>query len=213
MNTSFVSALRGVCVAMLLAGTQVFAQTLPKVGDWWAFDVVEHRNGKVFNYVSTRKIVGIEGDLFAIEITAVDNGVEKRFRETRDQNMNIVESGRIRYKPHLGLFQFPLVPGTRNFSIERTQTDSGRTIRMEGAVEVSPMTKVKAVDTEVEAYEVVSNGRFIEPATGASSRYQTKVLFAPSVGFYVWQEYFERNPQDTADATKATYVLRAYLRQ
>lgn len=213
MKTTVASAVRGLFIAMLLAGTQAFAQALPKVGDWWAFDVVEHRNGKTFNYVSTRKIVGMDGDLFVIEITAVDGGVEKKFRETRDQNMNIVESGRLRYKPNLDLFQFPMVAGKRSFSVERIQTDNGRTLRMEGVVEVSPATKVKAADTEVEAYELVSNGRMIDPAAGTSNRYQTKVLFAPSVGFYVWQEYFDRNPQDTADGIKATYVLKGYQRQ
>ena len=118
----------------------MFAQTLPKVGDWWAFDVVEHRSGKVFNYVSTRKVVGLEGDLFVIEITAVDNGVEKKFQETRDQNLNLVESGRLRYKPNLDLFQFPLVPGTHATSTsERVQWPTARSGRSacEGAVEVS----------------------------------------------------------------------------
>lgn len=75
------------------------------------------------------------------------------------------------------------------------------------------LPSLRAEATPGATYELVSNGRFIDPATGASSRYQTKVVFASSVGFYVWQEFFERNVQDTADATKATYVLRAYQRQ
>lgn len=213
MKTAVVSAFRGMCVAMLLAGTQVFAQALPKVGDWWAFDVSDQGNGKSSTYESTRKIVAVEGDLFLIEITTVANGVERKFRETRDQHLNIVESGRIRYKPNLDIYRIPMVPGIRNFNIERVQTDSGRTIRMEGTVEVFPMSKINVLDHEVDAYEVVSDGRFVDPATGSSSRYQTSSWFAPSVWFYVRQEFFERNSQDTVDAIKSSFVLKACQRQ
>lgn len=212
MKTAVVSAFRGMFVATLLAGTQVFAQALPKVGDWWTFDVSEQGNGKSSSYESTRKILAIEGDLFIIEITTVANGVERKFRETRDQNLNIVESGKLRYKPNLDLFRIPLAAGTRSFEIERLQTDSGRVVKMAGTVEVLPVTKVKVMDSEVEAFEVTSNGRYIDPA-GASSRYQTKAWFSPSVGFVVKQEFFERNNQDTFDAIRSTAVLKAFQRQ
>lgn len=84
---------------------------------------------------------------------------------------------------------------------------------MEGAVEASPMSNIKVLDQEVDAHEVVSNGRYIDPASGSSSRYQTRSWFAPSVGFYVRQEFVERNSQGTVDAIKSTFVLKAYQRQ
>jgi hypothetical protein len=200
-------------MTMLLAGSQVFAQTLPKVGDWWTFDVSDQGNGKSSTYESTRKIVAVEGDLFVLEITNVVNGVERKFRETRDQNLNIVESGRLHYKPSLELFRLPLAVGTRSFEIERLQTDIGRVVKMAGTVEVLPLSKVKAIDREVDAHEITSNGRYIDPATGASSRYQTKAWFAPSIGFIVKQEFIERNNQDTADGIRVSLVLKAYQRQ
>lgn len=95
-RTAVVSAIRCVYVAMLLARTQIFAQTWPKVGNWWAFDVADEGNVKRTAYESTRKIGAIEGGLFAIKITPLANGVDCKFRKTRDQDLNIMESGWIR---------------------------------------------------------------------------------------------------------------------
>lgn len=190
-----------------------FSQDMPKNGDWWTFAVSDERNGKKSSYELTRKIVGIENQLILMEMIHRSKEGERTSRETRDMHLNIVESGRLVYTPSLDLFRMPPVPGSRPFDIARKQLDSGRVVRMTGTVQTMPMTKVRVLDGETDAHEFVVSGRYVDPASGASSRYETRAWFAPSVGFIVKQEFFERNVADTVDAIRTSYHLIAYGKQ
>jgi len=180
----------------------------PMVGDYWVFDM-EGLNIKG-NAETIRKVVSIDGDLTIYESLTKKTTGEYKYRETRDNNLNLIESGNLLYIPNLDLFRLPLMVGKRDYSIERKQIDSGRMIEIKGVVEVFPPQKVKTMAGDFEAYEVKAIGRYIEPKTGQFSRYQTRTWFAPAIGFFVKLEHFERNVDDNAYAHRTKYELKSY---
>ena len=186
------------------------AQISPRVGDWWTFEVSDERQGRSTSSDVTRKIVAIEGDLMIIDVTTRRADGERKSRETRDMNLNVIESGNLQYRPHLDLFRMPLATGKRAFAIERLQVDSGRVVKMAGEVEVMPSQKVATGAGEFEAQEVIANGRYTDPKTGDSSRYQNRAWFSSSVGFWIKQDFVERNIQDTADFIRTKVTLKKY---
>jgi len=197
---------------LLLCGVG-HAQISPRVGDWWTHDVSSERQGKTTTSEVTRKVVGLEEGLIILEVTTRWSEGERKTRETRDMNLNIVQSGNLLYKPHLDLFRMPLAIGKRAYAIERVQIDSGRVVKMTGEVSVMPVEKIQTGAGEFDGQEVVADGRFIDPKTGDSSRYQTRAWFAPAVDFWVKQEFFERNIQDTADFSRTEVQLKAFTLQ
>jgi len=197
---------------LLLCGLS-HAQISPRVGDWWTHDVSSERQGKATTSEVTRKVVGLEEGLMILEVTTRWSEGERKTRETRDMNLNIVQSGNLLYKPHLDFFHMPLAIGKRSYAIERVQIDSGRVIKMAGEVSVMPAQKILTGAGEFDGQEVVADRRFTDPKTGDSSRYQTRAWFAPAVDFWVKQEFFERNIQDTADFSRTKILLKAFQLQ
>jgi hypothetical protein len=180
----------------------------PIVGDYWVFEM-EGLNikGKA---ETTRKVVAIDGDLTIYESITKKTTGEYKYRETRDKNLNLIESGDLLYIPNLDLFRLPLTAGKREYSIERKQIDRGRMIKMKGVIEVFPPQKVQTMVGDFDAFEVKAVGRYIEPKTGRFSRYQTRTWFAPAVGFFIKLEHFERNVEDNAYAHRTKYELKSY---
>ncbi len=84
---------------------------------------------------------------------------------------------------------------------------------MVGEVEVMPTEKMVIAAGKFEAQEVVARGRYVDPKSNESSRYQTRAWFVPEVGFWVKQDFLERNKQDTADSIRTKVVLKAYQLQ
>jgi len=209
---SFVKKLSVLFGALLLWNVSS-AQVSPRVGDWWTFEVSDERQGRSTSSEVTRKIVAIDGDLMIIEVTTRRADGERKARETRDMNLNVIESGNLQYRPHLDLFRMPLATGKRAYAIERVQIDSGRVVKMAGEVEVMPSQKIATGAGEFEAQEVIANGRYIDPRTGDSSRYQTRAWFSPNVGFWVKQDFLERNIQDTGDFIRTKVTLKMYQLQ
>lgn len=204
MTFSLTGLLFGICN---LAFAQAEHRLL--VGDSWTYSVSSQRDGRSTFSEVVRTVVALDGVKSTFEVVARSAGSETRSGESRDENLNIVESGNLKYIPHLNLFQFPLVEGKRSFDIQRQQIDSGRMIRMAGEVDVRPLMKVATPIGDFEAHEVISSGRFIDLKSGASSRYETRAWYAPAAKFIVKQKFFERNIADTADFSVLTYELKA----
>ena len=195
---------------LLITGYQAHAQMPLAAGDRWTFDATNEYQGKVVTSEITRQVTQTEPELIRLEVITKSSGADTKMSETRDRNLNIVESGKLRYIPNLGLFQFPLTAGKREFAIERLQIESGRMIKMEGTVEVFPMQKTSVPAGEFDTFEIVANGRFIDPKASTSSRYQTRAWYAPKVGFFVKQENLERNNQDTANFSQYKAELKSF---
>ena len=213
-----ISMLSSVKKLLVLFGTLLlwnvsYAQVSPRIGDWWTFEVSDERQGRSTSSEVTRKVIALEADLMVLEVTTRRPEGDRKSRETRDMNLNILESGNLLYKPHLDLFRMPLVAGKRTYSIERVQIDSGRVVKMAGEIDVMPPQKIMTSAGEFEGQEVVANGRYLDPKTGDSSRYQTQAWFAPAVGFWVRQDHLERNTRDTADFSRTKVSLKAFQLQ
>ncbi|PIQ56684.1 MAG: hypothetical protein COW02_00310 [Comamonadaceae bacterium CG12_big_fil_rev_8_21_14_0_65_59_15] len=210
--------MRNTITACLMVFTTIcsqatWAQVVPQIGDQWIFELSNERRGTFTTSEVTRKVVAFESDFYVFEVITRHADTVTSVRETRDSNLNIVESGNIRYKPSLDLFRLPLVVGKRSYAIERLQIDSGRVVKMAGEVQVFPPTKMVTAAGEFEVTEVMAKGRYIDPKTDQSSRYQTRAWFAPTIGFFVKQEFFERNIEDTKDTIRLKLEIKSFKLQ
>lgn len=191
-------------------GPAVLAAPSLKVSDTWVFSASSYRDGKTESAEIARSVVSLRQDSTAeIEIRRNSESRNTTSREVRNADLNLLEAGNLRFMPYLDLFRFPMTPGKREYSFKREQKDSGRVIDMTGVVEVLPMAKVRTLAGEFEAIEIIANGRFVDSA-GKSSRYQTRVWYAPDVRYFIKQVYFERNISDTANYQGGEFELKSF---
>jgi hypothetical protein len=190
--------------------TQVLAAPSLKVGDTWVFSASSYRDSKTDSAEIARSVTSLRQDSSTeIEIVRNAGGAKSISREVRNSDLNLVEAGNLRFMPYLDLFKFPLTPGKREYEFKREQKDSGRVIDMKGVVEVLPMAKVRTIAGDFEAVEIIANGRFID-SVGTSSKYQTRLWYAPEVRYFIKQVYFERNISDTANFQGGEFELKSF---
>lgn len=158
----------------------------------------------------TRIVTSVESDRLVFDVIGRGDRGERKGQEIRTIQLNLVEAGNLRFRPFQDVFRFPLTVGTRTFAIERVQVDTGRTIRMEGVVDTRALQKIRIPAGEFDTHEIVVSGRYIDHASGNSSRYESRVWYSPSVNFYVKQMFYERNAADTVDFIRLNQEMKSF---
>lgn len=206
--------LLGASLTLTLASLSFGQPVAPlSVGDNWTFTATFEREGRLELAEVTRSVAAVQDNLYVFEVVTRRDTSESRSRETRDRDLNLIESGSTRFSPRLDMMRLPLVVGQRAYSVLRQEIGSDRVRWMEGMVQTLPPGRVSTGAGEFNAYELATNGRNIDPRSGAATEYQARAWYAPEVGFFVKQEFFERNPNNTAFVARGRLDLKSYQRQ
>jgi hypothetical protein len=184
-----------------------------KVGDTWVFGTTNERAGFKGEQESTWRVTSVDGEIASIEVVSRNEFGTSFGRHTRDRNLNLVDAGNFAYRPALELTSESVKVGVREVSIERVEKDTGRLIRLVGEIETRPSSKLQTQAGELEVTEIVFKGKFVDPKTNQTSRFENRLFYAPAARVVVKQEFFERDTLDRRDMSRTTLDIKSFSLQ